>query len=158
MRSINPFTEEVFADYPDHTPQQVEQLLDHAESAFAKWRAFSFEQRGELLRRVGELLLEQKSDLSTLMTREMGKTIAGAESEIEKCASACNYFADNAPRLLAIEEITTYASKSYVRFYPFGPILSIMPWNFPFWQVFRFAAPSLMAGNVAVLENAWNAP
>jgi len=158
MKSINPATEEAFADYPDHTPQQVEQLLEQADSAFVKWRNFSFEQRGDLLRRVGELLLEQKSDLSTLMTREMGKTIAGAESEIEKCASACNYFADHAARLLAIEEIPTDASKSYVRFDPLGPILAIMPWNFPFWQVFRFAAPSLMAGNVAVLKHAWNVP
>src|SRR5438874_1282334 len=140
MKSINPTTEEVFADYPDHTPQQVEQLLDQAESAFTIWRAFSFDQRGELLRRVGELLLEQKSDLSILMTREMGKTIAGAESEIEKCASACEYFANHAQRLLAVEEIPTDASKSYVRFDPLGPILAIMPWNFPFWQVFRFAA------------------
>src|SRR2546421_7737165 len=158
MKSINPTTEEVFADYPDHTPQQVEQLLDQAESAFAKWRAFSFDQRGELLRRVAEILLEQKSDLSVLMVREMGKTIAGAEAEIEKCASACNYFADHAARLLAVEEIPTDASKSYVRFDPLGPILAIMPWNFPFWQVFRFAAPSLMAGNVAVLKHAWNVP
>src|SRR5438105_973577 len=158
MKSLNPFTETVFAEYPDHTPQQVEELLEQAESAFAKWRNFSFDQRGDLLRSVGELLLEQKPDLSTLMTREMGKTIAGAESEIEKCASACNYFADHAQRLLAIEEIPTDASKSYVRFDPLGPILAIMPWNFPFWQVFRFAAPSLMAGNVAVLKHAWNVP
>src|SRR3954453_7698856 len=158
MKSINPTTEEVFAEYPDHNNQQVEQLLDQAESAFIHWRTFSFEQRADLLRRVGELLLEQKSDLSTLMTREMGKTIAGAESEIEKCASACQHFANHAQRLLAIEEVPTDATHSYVRFDPLGPILAIMPWNFPFWQVFRFAAPSLMAGNVAVLKHAWNVP
>ena len=158
MKSINPTTEEVFAEYPDHTPQQVDHLLEQSDSAFIKWRALSFEQRADLFRRVGELLLEQKPDLSILMTREMGKTIAGAESEIEKCASACNYFADHAQRLLAIEEVPTDASKSYIRFDPLGPILAIMPWNFPFWQVFRFAAPSLMAGNVAVLKHAWNVP
>src|SRR5262245_2259058 len=105
MRSINPFTEEVFAEYPDHNQQPVEQLLEQAEGAFAKWRGFSFEQRGELLRRVGELLLEQKADLSILMLREMGKTIGGAEAETEKCATACEYFANHAERLLAIEEI-----------------------------------------------------
>ena len=158
MRSLNPFTEEVFAEYPDHNQQQVDQLLEQAEAAFAKWRRFSFEQRGELLRRAGELLLEQKSDLATLMVREMGKTIGGAEAEIEKCASACDYFANHAQRLLAIEEVPTDATRSYVRFDPLGPILAIMPWNFPFWQVFRFAAPSLMAGNVAVLKHAWNVP
>jgi succinate-semialdehyde dehydrogenase/glutarate-semialdehyde dehydrogenase len=158
MKSINPTTEQVFAEYPDHTPAQVEQLLEQAERAFTQWRTKSFEERGDLLRRVGELLLEQKTDLSTLMTREMGKTIAGAESEIEKCASACDYFANHAQRLLAIEEIPTDAGKSYIRYDPLGPILAIMPWNFPFWQVFRFAAPSLMAGNVAVLKHAWNVP
>jgi len=158
MKAINPTTEEAIAEYPDHTQQQVEQLLEQAESGFAKWRGFSFDQRGELLRRVGELLLEQKSDLSVLMTREMGKTIAGAEAEVEKCASACDYFANHAQRLLAIEEVPTDATRSYVRFDPLGPILAIMPWNFPFWQVFRFAAPSLMAGNVAVLKHAWNVP
>src|SRR4051812_40555970 len=158
MKSLNPFTEEVFAEYPDHTPQQVEQLLERAEAGFSQWKNFSFDQRGELLRRVGELLVEQKSDLATLMVREMGKTIAGAESEIEKCASACDYFANHAARLLAIEEVATDATRSYVRFDPLGPILAIMPWNFPFWQVFRFAAPSLMAGNVAVLKHAWNVP
>jgi succinate-semialdehyde dehydrogenase/glutarate-semialdehyde dehydrogenase len=158
MRSINPFTEEVSAEYPEHNQQQVEQLLEQAEGAFAEWRAFSFDHRGELLRRVGELLLEQKADLSTLMVREMGKTIGGAEAEIEKCATACEYFANHAPRLLAAQEIPTDASHSYVSFHPLGPILAIMPWNFPFWQVFRFAAPSLMAGNVAVLKHAWNVP
>src|SRR5258706_1499674 len=158
MRSINPATEEVFAEYPDHSAAEVEQLLQGAESGFAKWRNFAFEQRGDLLRRVGELLREQSSDLSTLMAREMGKTIGGAEAEIEKCAAACDYFANHAARLLAIEEVPTDASRSYVRFDPLGPVLAIMPWNFPFWQVFRFAAPSLMAGNVAVLKHAWNVP
>jgi succinate-semialdehyde dehydrogenase/glutarate-semialdehyde dehydrogenase len=158
MKSINPTTEQVIAEYPDHSPAQVEQLLEQAERAFTQWRTKSFEERGDLLRRVGELLLEQKPDLSTLMTREMGKTIAGAEAEIEKCASACDYFANHAHRLLAIEEVPTDATRSYVRFDPLGPILAIMPWNFPFWQVFRFAAPSLMAGNVAVLKHAWNVP
>src|SRR3954463_317763 len=104
MRSINPFTEEVFAEYSDHNQGQVEQLLAQAEGAFAEWRGFSFDQRGDLLRRVGELLLEQKADLSMLMVREMGKTIGGAEAEIEKCASACDYFANHAARLLAVEE------------------------------------------------------
>jgi succinate-semialdehyde dehydrogenase/glutarate-semialdehyde dehydrogenase len=158
MRSINPATEEVFADYPDHSSAEVEQFLQGAESGFVKWRGKSFDERGELLRRVGELLLEQKAELSTLMTREMGKTIAGAESEIEKCASACEFFANHSQRLLATEEVPTDASRSYIRFDPLGPILAIMPWNFPFWQVFRFAAPSLMAGNVAVLKHAWNVP
>src|SRR5688572_5074971 len=158
MRAINPATEEIVAEYPDHTAAQVEHLLEQAQGAFHSWRKTSFEHRGELLRRVGELLREQVGDLSALMTREMGKTIGGAEAEIEKCATACDYFANHAQRLLAIEEVATDASRSYVRFDPLGPVLAIMPWNFPFWQVFRFAAPSLMAGNVGVLKHAWNVP
>src|SRR5687768_5356767 len=118
MRAINPATEEVVAEYPDHSVEQVEGMLERAEGAFHLWRKTSFEERGELLRRVGELLREQIGELSTLMTLEMGKTIGGAEAEIEKCAAACEYFANHASRLLAIEEVASDATRSYVRFDP----------------------------------------
>jgi acyl-CoA reductase-like NAD-dependent aldehyde dehydrogenase len=158
MRSVNPTTEETIAEYPEHTPNQVEEILERAEFAFASWRQTSLDERGELLRRLGDLLRERRGKLSELMTLEMGKPIAAAEGEIDKCASTCHYFADHAARLLSSEEVPSDATRSLVRYEPLGPILAIMPWNFPFWQVFRFAAPSLMAGNTAVLKHAWNTP
>ena len=158
MQSINPTTAQPIRDYPDHTPADVNRLLHRAEAAFAQWRLTSFPDRSRLLRSAAARLREQKSDLSRLMTLEMGKPIPGAESEIEKCALACDYFAGHAESFLRPEMIPTDATRSYVRYDPLGPVLAIMPWNFPFWQVFRFAAPALMAGNVAVLKHAPNVP
>jgi succinate-semialdehyde dehydrogenase/glutarate-semialdehyde dehydrogenase len=158
MRVINPSTEEVIGEYEFHSPEHVEQTLREALAAFSAWRNTSFDERAKLMRRAGATLRAKSAELSLLMTGEMGKPIVGAEGEVEKCAVACDYFAENAASLLADETVPSDASRSYVHFEPLGPLLAIMPWNFPFWQVFRFAAPALMAGNVAVLKHAPNVP
>ena len=158
MRSTNPATEEVIQDYPDHTESHVERALRRADASFRDWRNRSFAQRADLMHRAAQVLRSRKDEFAKLMTLEMGKPIAGAEAEVEKCAVCCDYFADNAERLLAIENVPTDATRSYVRHDPIGAVLAIMPWNFPFWQVFRFAAPTLMAGNVALLKHAANVP
>ncbi len=158
MKSVNPATEEVIAEYPDHTPAQIEQILISAESAFSKWRTVSMEDRAAPMSQAASVLRRKRDQLATLMTAEVGKTISASESEIEKCAATCEFFAHNAQVFLSPQIIESDASNSFVRFDPLGPILAIMPWNFPLWQVIRFAAPGLMAGNVAVLKHAPNVP
>src|SRR5688572_7771366 len=158
MRSINPATEETIREYPEHTQEQVERALQRAGGAFVDWRKRSFAQRAEAMRRAAQALRSHRHEFAKLMTLEMGKPIGGAEAEVEKCAVCCDYFAEHAERLLAIEPAQTDATRSYVRYDPIGAVLAVMPWNFPFWQVFRFAAPSLMAGNVGVLKHAANVP
>jgi succinate-semialdehyde dehydrogenase/glutarate-semialdehyde dehydrogenase len=156
MQTINPATEEVIGEYVEHAPAEIERRLEGAQRGFEGWRKRPFADRGRLMAGVAKLLRERTAQYSQLMTREMGKPIAQAEGEIEKCAAACEYFAEHAGRLLANQPMQSDASRSYVRYDPLGPILAIMPWNFPFWQVFRFAAPNLMAGNVALLKHAAN--
>jgi succinate-semialdehyde dehydrogenase/glutarate-semialdehyde dehydrogenase len=156
FQSINPATEELIAEYPEHTPRQVERRLRAAESAFEGWRKVRFEQRTPHMKSAAMLLRSRQEELAKLMTREMGKPIEQSEAEIEKCADACDYYAENAERMLVDEKIPSDAQSSYVKYEPIGPILAIMPWNFPFWQVFRFAAPNLMAGNAGVLKHAPN--
>ena len=129
-----------------------------AREAFAQWRETPFAERRRLMERAAEILRAERDELAQLMTEEMGKPIAAAESEAEKCAWACEYFAENAEGFLAEEPIASDAGESVVRFEPLGPVLAIMPWNFPFWQLFRFAAPGLMAGNVGLLKHAPNVP
>ncbi|MGE5607769.1 MAG: NAD-dependent succinate-semialdehyde dehydrogenase [Bacillota bacterium] len=158
MKATNPATGEVIRDYPEHSPTQIKAALQQAESAFDNWRRRPFAQRGSLMSKVAQVLRARLNEFASLMTQEMGKPIAAAEAEVEKCAVACDYFAENAERLLATTDIPSDATHSYVRFDPLGPVLAIMPWNFPFWQVFRFAAPGLMAGNVALLKHASNVP
>ncbi len=156
LRSINPATEEVIQEFEELSEQQIEQKLAAAQASFEKWREVSFEERAKLMRRAAEVLRAQKSELGKIITSEMGKTIGAAEAEIEKCAATCDYYADNAAKFLAPEKVETDGSASYARFDPIGVVLAVMPWNFPFWQVFRFAAPALMAGNVGVLKHASN--
>ncbi len=156
MRSIDPTTGESFAEFQEHTPKEVCELLAHAEEIAPAWRGTPFEERARLMRRAGMILREKRSGHAALMTREMGKPITQAEAEVDKCAAACDFFADHAARFLADEPVKTDASRSYIRYEPLGAILAIMPWNFPFWQVFRFAAPNLMAGNVGILKHAPN--
>ena len=156
MRSINPATEQVIGQYPEHDNAHVEQILRRAAEAFSSWRTQTFATRSAHLRAVAAVLRKRIAALAQMMTSEMGKTITSAEAEIEKCAVCCDWFADNAARLLAAEDVATDASHSFVRYDPLGPVLAIMPWNFPFWQVFRFAAPGLMAGNVGLLKHASN--
>jgi succinate-semialdehyde dehydrogenase/glutarate-semialdehyde dehydrogenase len=158
MRPINPATEEALDEVPDHTPAEVESRLGAAARAFADWRRTPMTRRSELMRRAAGVLRERSQELSALMTREMGKPVVAAEAEVEKCAACCEHFADHAAEYLAAEPITSDATRSYVRFDPLGAVLAVMPWNFPYWQVFRFAAPSLMAGNVGVLKHAPNVP
>jgi len=158
IESINPATEEVIATFEQFTPAQVEQALVEADAAFHQWRRKSFAERSRAMRGAAELLRTRKDRYAGLITAEMGKPITQAEAEVEKCAWVCEYFADNAERFLARQPVQTNARLSYVAFEPLGVVLAVMPWNFPFWQVFRFAAPTLMAGNTAVLKHASNVP
>jgi len=158
IATINPTTGETVKTFEPLSDQQVEAKLELAAKTFHSYRSTSFAEREPLMRRVADILETEKNELGRLMTLEMGKPIKAAEQEIEKCAWVCRYYAEHARQHLADEVITTNATKSYVRFQPLGPVLAVMPWNFPFWQVFRFAAPALMAGNVGLLKHSSNVP
>ncbi len=158
MQSINPASGERAREYQVDTDAQLEQKLARGASAANLWRAVPLEQRAERLRHVADVLQHNRSAYAQLMVTEMGKPITQAEAEIDKCAAACRWFADHAAELLKNEIHPSDASHSYVRFDPLGMVLAIMPWNFPFWQCIRFAAPALMAGNVGVLKHADNVP
>ena len=136
----------------------MQEKIARANATFLKWKERSFEERAKKMQRLAVLLRERKRQYGELMTLEMGKPITAAIAEVEKCAWVCDYFADNAEKFLTPEMVATDASKSYVRFDPLGIVLSVMPWNFPFWQVFRFFAPAVMAGNVGLLKHASNVP
>jgi acyl-CoA reductase-like NAD-dependent aldehyde dehydrogenase len=156
IQSINPTTEEVIERFEPYSADQINEALDQARRAFLQWRETSFAERGAFFHRVARYLREHKAELARAAVLEMGKTITEAEAEVEKCAWNCDFYADNAEKFLADEHIATNATDSYVAFRPLGVVLAVMPWNFPFWQVFRFAAPALMAGNAAVLKHASN--
>ncbi len=156
IQSINPATEEVIETFELFSKAQVRQALDDARQAFLSWRNTSFAERSALLHRVAAYLREHKARLAQIATLEMGKPIVEAEAEVEKCAFNCEFYADNAEKFLADEHVKANATESYVAFRPLGVVLALMPWNFPYWQVFRFAAPALMAGNTAVLKHASN--
>jgi acyl-CoA reductase-like NAD-dependent aldehyde dehydrogenase len=156
IQSINPATEEVIETFEPYSDGQVNQALDQAQKAFLGWRETRFAERRAILHRVARYFREHKTELARLATLEMGKPIVESEAEVEKCAWNCDFFADNAEKFLADEHVATNATESYVSFRPLGVILALMPWNFPYWQVFRFAAPALMAGNTAVLKHASN--
>jgi len=158
VKAINPATEELIREYQEHDDAAIEAVLRKASDTFESWRNVPFARRSELMAKAAGVLRENLSRYAKLMTLEMGKTIVSAEAEVEKCAWVCDYYAENAERHLAPEIIETDASESFVRFDPIGPVLAVMPWNFPLWQVFRFAAPALMAGNVGVLKHASNVP
>src|SRR2546425_3164990 len=158
LLSVNPTTEDVLQTFEEFSDQQVDSALQRAHDAQIAWRSTSFGERAARLQAVARALREQKSRLATLATTEMGKPIVEAEAEIEKCAWNCDFYAEHAAHFLADEHVQTNASESYVAFEPLGVVLAIMPWNFPFWQVLRFAAPALMAGNGAVLKHASNVP
>jgi succinate-semialdehyde dehydrogenase/glutarate-semialdehyde dehydrogenase len=158
MKAINPATGQLIRDYPEPSDAEVAQRLQAAEEAFAVWRRVPIGERSARLCHLAEVLRHEASSLAQLITEEMGRPIAAAEAEIEKCAVACDYYGDKATAMLAPCEVATDASKSYVRYDPLGPILAVMPWNFPFWQVFRFAAPAVVAGNVGMLKHASNVP
>jgi succinate-semialdehyde dehydrogenase/glutarate-semialdehyde dehydrogenase len=158
ITSINPATGEVLARFDPFTQDEVDHALDEAQDAFLAWRERSFAERAIPMRRLAALLRERADRYARLITLEMGKPIAEARAELEKCAWGCEHYAEHAARYLADEVVTTNAKKSLVAFQPLGIVLAVMPWNFPFWQVIRFAAPALMAGNAAVLKHASNVP
>jgi succinate-semialdehyde dehydrogenase/glutarate-semialdehyde dehydrogenase len=158
MQSKNPATGDVLAQFDELTPLQIEDRIGRAYSAFLRHRRTSFAERATAMRRAADLLEHDKQRFATVMTQEMGKTLKSAVAEAEKCAWVCRHYADHAERQLADEPIATDAARSFTRCLPLGPVLAVMPWNFPFWQVFRFAAPALMAGNVGLLKHASNVP
>jgi succinate-semialdehyde dehydrogenase/glutarate-semialdehyde dehydrogenase len=156
IRTVNPTTEEVLETFEVYSQEQIDAAMDQAHQAFLRWRATSFAERAQHLHNVAYYLREHKGTLARTAVLEMGKSITEAEAEIEKCAWCCDFFADNAAHFLADETVASNATESYVAYRPLGVILAVMPWNFPYWQVFRFAAPALMAGNAAVLKHASN--
>jgi len=158
MRSTNPATGEVFAEFANHTAAEVEAIVAAAHEAQATWRTVPLTEREHCLQRLAVLLEEEAESLARLATLEMGKPIAEAIGEVRKCAWVCRYYAESATELLRPRAIATEATDSYVRYDPLGVILAVMPWNFPFWQVFRFLAPTLMAGNAGLLKHAPNVP
>jgi len=158
IQSINPATEKVLKRFKPTPAPRIDAALNKARRAFADWRSVTLDERRRCMHQAAQILRADQQRYARLMTIEMGKPIGQAGSEIEKCAWACEYFADNAADLLADDVIATEMHRSYVRFEPLGVILAVMPWNFPFWQVFRFAAPALMAGDVALLKHASNVP
>jgi len=158
MRSVNPALNRLLREYPDHSAEDVTAIIEKTWKAGLSWKETSFAFREGLFRNLAALLRADRDRLARLMTEEMGKIIRESLAEIEKCAMACDYYAENAESMLKDEMVSTDASRSFVAFQPLGVILAVMPWNFPLWQVFRFAAPSLMAGNVALLKHASNVP
>ena len=156
MQSIDPTTGDVVASYAEHSDSEVQDALDRAVAAQRPWRDVGFAKRAAPLRRAAALLRQQKEQHALLMAREMGKPLEQGWAEIEKCATACEFFGEHAEEFLAPTDIKTEASRNYVLFQPLGVLLAIMPWNFPFWQAFRAAIPALMAGNAVVLKHASN--
>ncbi len=158
IASINPATGELLKSFPALTPEELEARLECSAAAFALWKRTSFSERAALLRKAADILEAEAEHLGRLMTMEMGKPVRPAMDEVLKSAKGCRYYADHAADFLADGNIPTEAKQSSIRYEPMGAVLAIMPWNYPFWQVFRFAAPALMAGNVALLKHAPNVP
>ena len=156
LKSINPANGQEIAAYEEMSTDEVNGIITAVNDAFNSWRKTSFSSRGELLKNAAVILQSNKEEFGRLMSLEMGKPYSQSLAEVVKCAKGCEYYADNTEEILADRIIETDASKSYVSHQPIGIVLAVMPWNFPFWQVFRFAAPSLMAGNVGVLKHASN--
>jgi succinate-semialdehyde dehydrogenase/glutarate-semialdehyde dehydrogenase len=158
IATVNPATGEVVKTFSELSDSEIEKKLEKAVQAFAVHRKTSFAERAKGMRKAAEILENEKETFGRMMTLEMGKTLRSAIAEAAKCATACRYYAEHAESFLADEVVETGAKKSFVRYLPIGPILAVMPWNFPFWQVIRFAAPALMAGNVGLLKHASNVP
>ncbi len=158
IATTDPATGKTIKTFPPDSDAAIDEKLAKAAAVAAQWRKVAFAERSQRMSRAAALLEQRKDALGRLMTLEMGKLKKAAAAEIEKCAAGCRYYAENAERHLAPEPVQTDAKRSEKRFQPLGPVLAIMPWNFPFWQVFRFAAPALMAGNVGLLKHASNVP
>lgn len=156
INSTNPFDGAIIQSYETHTPDEASEIIKSSHHAWANWRSVPFSEKSHFLNNTARILLERKSGLAMLMALEMGKPLKGGIAEIEKCAECCEFYAKNAADLLKHEPVNTDATRSYVTFEPIGVVLAIMPWNFPFWQVIRFLAPTLMAGNCGILKHASN--
>ena len=156
MKSINPFNKKLIKEYSEHSVSEVDIIIYDVNKEWKTWRNTSFTFRSKLMKKAGEILRSDMQKFAELITSEMGKVISQSEAEIEKCAALCDYYADHSQQILNDEIIETDAHKSFASFEPLGSILAIMPWNFPFWQVFRFAVPNLMAGNAVILKHAPN--
>lgn len=156
IKSINPSNNQLIATYTEVETHQLKQIIESVSEEFIHWSETSFNERSNLMKKAAELLKRDRKKLAELMTAEMGKPILQSYAEVDKCAWVCEYYADNAEEFLSDQLVQTDFSKSYVSFQPLGVILAIMPWNFPLWQVFRFAAPTLMAGNTCILKHASN--
>ncbi len=157
IESINPATGKLIRSFDPLTPEAIREKIALAAEAFRTYPAVPLDHRALCMRKLAAILEHETDDLAAIITLEMGKPLHAARQEVLKCATACRYYADNAARILAPESIPT-ENHSYVRWDPLGVILAVMPWNFPFWQVFRFLAPALMAGNIALLKHASNVP
>jgi succinate-semialdehyde dehydrogenase/glutarate-semialdehyde dehydrogenase len=158
MQVINPATGETVREYEETTPEAVDAIIESTHETFLEWRRTGFDQRALLMRRAAGILRERTDFYAALMTMEMGKTIVEARAETQKCAWVCDYYAENAESFLSREVVETDAKRSFISYQPIGIVLAVMPWNFPLWQVFRFAAPALMAGNAGLLKHASNVP
>lgn len=156
MQSINPFTGQVICNYREHSSSEVKAIIDQVDQAFHLWKMTSFDQRAICMKNLQAILLEKKDELARIIVSEMGKVKREAIGEIEKCALLCGFYAENAESFLKNEPVKTEASDAFISYQPIGTVLAVMPWNFPFWQVFRFLAPTLMAGNTGVLKHASN--
>jgi len=158
LKTVDPATGKPGRVYPGHTPQEAQAIARDVHTAFLSWRRTRFTERARLMREAAAVLRRRKADLASLMTDEMGKTLTEGLDEVEKCAGNCDYYAEHAEPFLAREPVDMNGPKAFITYNPLGPILAVMPWNFPLWQVFRFAAPNLMAGNVGLLKHASNVP
>jgi succinate-semialdehyde dehydrogenase/glutarate-semialdehyde dehydrogenase len=156
--AINPATDLELRTYPDHPGPMVDQIIEKSHAAFLEWKNVKTSERAKMIARVGEVLLKNKEKLGQICTDEMGKLLTESIAEVEKCALACQFYAENAEKFLRDEQIKTEGQESFVTYKPLGVVLAVMPWNFPYWQVIRFAAPALCAGNAAVLKHASNVP
>jgi len=158
MQVINPATGELVREYDETTPEVVDAIIEGTHATYLEWRRTDFAHRAGLMRRAAEILRKRTDEYAALMTEEMGKIVVEGRAEVQKCAWVCDYYAENAEEFLGREIVDTDAKKSFVSYQPIGIVLAVMPWNFPLWQVFRFAAPALMAGNAGILKHASNVP
>ncbi|MFP4065807.1 MAG: NAD-dependent succinate-semialdehyde dehydrogenase, partial [Bacteroidales bacterium] len=156
LKSVNPANNQTIATYEEHTPEAINQVIELSAAAQEAWSGTDFSTRSELMHSAAEVLRNRMDEFARMITLEMGKPLSQSKGEVEKCARVCAYYADNSKKFLSNEPIATEASESYITYRPLGLVLAVMPWNFPFWQVFRFAAPALMAGNGALLKHASN--
>jgi succinate-semialdehyde dehydrogenase/glutarate-semialdehyde dehydrogenase len=158
LQTINPATGETLATYEEMTSDEVRSIIDKVHEPYLDWRLTSFRSRAALIRQAAQVLRSNAGEYARQMAEEVGKPVRAGVAEVQKCAVGCDYYSENAERFLAPEIAKTEARKSFAAFRPLGGVLAVMPWNFPFWQVFRFAAPGLMTGNAAVLKHASNVP